>query len=288
MKRLVVFSLILSFVLSLTILSGVKAQVLENNPPRDNFFEKENTKDRLPREYVYVREADVYIKNRVWRMVDFRLKMNQYLYFPIDPIQDRIGLMPLIVQGMADGSILAFDPITDDFTKQLTYEEFIRQNTSIKEIEKEDLDNPGNFYTSYDTSSFRVENVKMMRLKEDWFIDKQRSARDIRILGMAPVIQQFDENTGEFKGTQTLFWLYYDYVRPLFAKTEAFNRGNSAMRPSYDDCFAWNRLFESYITKIDNQQDRSIAQYKQGIDILLEARRLEIMLLNIEQDLWSY
>ena len=288
MKRISVIGLLAAFVLTLAAQGISKAQVLEDTPPRDNFFEKENTKDRLPRPYVYVREADVYIKNRVWRKIDFRLKMNQYFYYPIYPVQDRISLMSLIIQGMEEGTIVAFDPITDDFTKQLTYEEFIRQNTSITELEKEDLDNPGTYYTTYDTSSFRVENVKMIRLKEDWFIDKQRSIRDIRLLGMAPVIQQFDDNTGEFKGTQTLFWLYYDYLRPTFAKTESFNRHNSAMRPSYDDVFAWTRYFESYITKIDNQQDRSISQYAQGIQVMLEAKRIENMLFEIEQDLWSY
>lgn len=288
MKRFTVLSLLLAFVLTLATHEFSRAQVLEDTPPLDNFFTKENTKDRLPRAYVYVREADVYMKKRVWRMIDFRLKMNQYLYYPVEPVQDRISLMSLIMQGLQDGTLVSFDPITDDFTKQLTYEEFIRQNTSIKEIEKEDLDNPGTFFTTSDTSSFMIQNVKMIRIKEDWFIDKQRASMDIRVLGIAPVIQQFDENTGEFKGTQTLFWLYYNYARPLFAKTESFNRRNSAMRPSYDDIFAWDRTFESYITKVDNQQDRSIADYAQGIQVMLEAERVKDMLFKLEHDLWSF
>lgn len=287
MKALKVIGIALAF-FAIGLSNFTSAQVLEDTPPRDNFFDKVNTQDREPRPHVYVREADIYIKHRVWRMIDFRLKMNQYLYYPITPVQDRVSLMTLILEGLKDGSIIAYDPITDDFTKQLTYEEFIRQNTEIKEIEKEDLDNPGQFTTSMDTSSFKIENVKMIRLKEDWFIDKKRSIRDIRILGMAPVIQQFDETSGELKGIQTLFWLYYDHVRPLFAQTEAFNRHNSAMRKSYDDMFSSDRYFESYITKIDNQQDRTIAAYLSGIDVMLQAEKIKIMLLNLEQDLWSY
>ena len=191
-------------------------------------------------------------------------------------------------KGLEDGSIVAYDALTDDFRKQLTYEEFIRQNTQITELQKEDLDNPGQYITSMDTSSFQIHNVKMIRLKEDWFIDKQRSIRDIRVLGMAPVIQVFDEESGQFKGNQTLFWLYYPSIRPLFAKTETFNRHNSAMRQSYDDVFAWNRWFQSYITKIDNQQDRQIQQYAQGANIMRESERIEEMLFEIEHDLWEY
>ncbi|MEG2666286.1 MAG: gliding motility protein GldN, partial [Bacteroidales bacterium] len=218
MKSLKFLSIILA--LSAISINGVcTAQVLEDAAPRDNFFDKVNAKDREPRAYVPVREADIYIKMRVWRMIDFRMKMNQHFYYPITPVQDRISLMSLIMQGFQDGLIIAYDPITDDFTKQLTYEEFIRQNTDIKEIEKENLDNPGEFITTMDTSSFQIENVKMIRLKEDWFIDKQRAVRDIRVLGLAPVIQQYDETSGEFKGNQTLFWIYYSQVRPLFAKT---------------------------------------------------------------------
>jgi gliding motility associated protien GldN len=263
-------------------------QVLDNTPPRDNFYEKVNFRDREPRPYVNVRDADVYQKWRVWRMIDFRAKMNQYLYYPIEPVQDRVSLMSLILKGMEDGTIIAYDAITDDFTKQLTFEEFMKQNTSEREIQKEDLDNPGEYITTKETTSFRRENVKMIRLKEDWFIDKQRSVRDIRILGMAPVIQQFDETTNEFKGNQTLFWLYYDQIRPELAKTESFNRHNSAMRPSYDDVFNDYRFFESYITKMDNQQDRIVQSYAQGLDIMREAEKMKEVLFLMEHDLWEF
>ncbi|MDR1974687.1 MAG: gliding motility protein GldN [Bacteroidales bacterium] len=264
-----------------------QAQVLENAPPLDNFYEKINFKDRQPRPDVFVRDADVYMKNRIWRTIDFRAKMNQYLYYPIEPVQDRVSLMSLVLKGMEDGTIIAYDPITDDFTKQLTYEEFLKQNTSEREIQKEDLDNPGEYITTKETTSFRKENVKMLRVKEDWFIDKHRSVRDVRILGIAPVIQQFDNNN-ELKGNQTLFWLYYKQIRPEFARTESFNRHNSAMRPSYDDVFSQDRLFESYITKMDNMQDRSIQSYAQGVDIMYEAERMKDILFKMEHDLWSF
>ena len=60
------------------------------------------------------------------------------------------------------------------------------------------------------------------------------------------------------------------------------------MRQSYDDVFAWNRWFQSYITKIDNQQDRQITAYAQGANIMREAERIEEMLFEIEHDLWEF
>lgn len=286
MKRFAIFLGVT--VTALIFSTAVHSQILEDTPPLDNFYIKQNTKDREPRPYVHVREADVFVKWRVWRMIDFRMKMNQYLYYPVETIQDRISLMNMIIKGLEDGTIIAYDPFNDDFRKQMTYEEFIAANTKIETREKEDLDNPGQIIYSKDTSSFQIHNVKMLRLKEDWFIDKQRSVRDIRVLGLAPVIQVFDDETGQYKGTQTLFWLYYPSVRPLFAKTETFNRHNSAMRQSYDDVFAWNRWFQSYITKIDNLQDRQINAYTQGANSIREAQKIEEMLFEIEHDLWEY
>ncbi len=264
------------------------AQVVESTPPRDNFYEKENTQGRKPRPFVYVREADVYMKQRVWRMVDFREKMNQYFYYPIQPVQDRVSLMTMITEGIQNGTIVAYDALTDDFRKPMTYEEFTAQNTKIEEKEVEDLDNPGQMVTRTDTSSFKTENVKMLRIKEDWFVDRQRGIRDIRILGLCPVQQVFDDASGELKGTQSMFWLYYDNCRDLFASTESFNRHNSAQRLSYDDVFAWKRFFNSYITKKDNQQDRQINEYATGTQIMLEAERMKEELFNLEHDLWEY
>ena len=264
-----------------------KAQLLDEPLVTDNFYEKVNTQDREPRPYVHVREADVFIKWRVWRVIDLRMKMNQYLYYPTDTIQGRISLMNLIMEGMQNGTIIPYDQINDYFSKEITYEEFIKTNTRTDTIEVADLDNPGETVMRPVTTSFQVHNVKMFRHKEDWFIDKQRGVRDIRIIGMAPVLQAHDEN-GEFKGIQNLFWLYYPALRPVFAKTEAFNVHNSAMRQSYDDVFAWNRYFQSYIYKIDNLQDRQISAYTSGNNALRESDRIEEMLFEIEHDLWVY
>jgi gliding motility associated protien GldN len=279
---------ILSIVLFAMITTESKAQVVQNAPPLDNFYVKENDVGRTPRPYVHVREADVYIKRRLWRIIDFRQTFNQFFYFPTQPVQDRVSFMSMVMTGFAEGSITAYDQVTDDFKKPLTYEEFMRANTNIVEREVEDFDNPGEMISRSDTTTFSNENVKMIRIKEDWFIDRQRGVRDIRILGICPVIQRLDEQSGESRGNQPMFWLHYDQCRPLFANTDAFNRHNSAMRMSYDDVFAWKRFFNSFITKMDNQQDRQLQEFLSGWQLLAESDRIKIELLNLEEDLWEY
>ncbi|GHS85374.1 gliding motility protein GldO [Bacteroidia bacterium] len=285
MKKIVI---LLFVVCAANVWQSCKAQVLESKPPLDNFYEKVNNVGQEPRPYVNVRHADVYYATRIWRTIDFREKMNQYFYYPTQPVQDRISFMTMVNRGLREGSIVPYDAITDDFTRPMTYEEFISANTNIQEKEVEDLNNPGEMIRRIDTTSFSPENVKMIRIKEDYFVDKQRSIRDIRILGICPLMQVFDDQTGEFRGTKPLFWLYYPDCRDLFVNTESFNRHNSAMRLSYDDVFAWKRFFNSYIIKIDNQQDRFVQEYATGQQIMIIAEQLKVQLLNVEQDLWEF
>jgi gliding motility associated protien GldN len=283
MKKLVILSII---IFALVASERSQAQVVENKPPLDNFYTKENHVGRKPQAYVHVREADVYIKRRIWRMIDFREKFNQFFYYPTQPVQDRVSFMSMVMSGLQEGSITAYDAITDDFTRPLTYEEFVASRTTIKTVTIEDLDT-GEETTRTDTTTFSTQDIKQLRVKEDWFIDRQRGVRDTRVIGLCPVLQRFDEN-GEYRGIEPMFWLYYEHCRDLFVNTDAFNRHNSAMRNSYDDVFAINRFFNSYIYKIDNQQDRQLQEYLSGWQLMQEAEKLKYELLDLEEDLWEY
>lgn len=285
MKKLAVLSIVL-FALFAT--ERAQAQVIDNAPPPDRFYIRENHIGREPRPFVHVREADIYIRRRLWRMIDFRQPFNQFFYFPINPVQDRISFMSMVMQGFEQGQIRAFDPITDDFTRPLTFEEFIAQHTRVDRREVEDLDNIGQTIIRYDTTAFNTGDVMMLQMKEDWFIDRQRGMRDNRVLGLAPVMRRYHIESGDFIGLQTLFWLHYAECRPLFANTDAFNQHNSAARLSYDDVFAWQRFFHSFITKIDNPQDRSLMEFLSGRQLLEESNRIQIELLNLEEDLWVF
>jgi gliding motility associated protien GldN len=273
--------------LLISALISIQAQDNTFKPPLDNFYVKVNNEGEKARPYVNVRQADVYYDLMVWRQIDMREKFNQYLYYPTKPVQDRYSFMSMIMKELKEGNIQAYDASTDDFSVPTTYEEIMANNTSTIEKEVEDLDNPGEMIKQTTVTGFNIEDITILRIKEKYFIDKQRGVKEVRILGICPVIQIYDDN-GEFIGNKTLFWIYYPDCRDIFANYEAFNRHNSAMRLSYDDVFTEKRFFNSYIIKYDNAQDRSIQEYCTGQQILLEAERIKEMLFNKEQDLWEY
>ena len=135
---------------------------------------------------------------------------------------------------------------------------------------------------------FNPANVKEFRLKEDWFFDRQKSILDVRIIGIQPVADNVDRQTGEIRGTEPMFWVYFPEARNIFASAEVFNRQNDAERRTMEDIF-WKRMFGSYIYKEKNVYDRQIAEYMlNGIDQLLEAEKIKDDIFILEHDLWEY
>ena len=84
-----------------------------------------------------------------------------------------------------------------------------------------------------------------------------------------------------------IFWFFFPEMRPTLATLEVYNRFNDAKRLSYDDIFL-KREFGSYITKEENVYDRSINQYKKGLDALIEAERIKNDIFEFEQSIWEY
>jgi gliding motility associated protien GldN len=272
--------IILSFIIG-AFAPVAKSQVL------DGLYVKEHTPARKPIPYPSLREADVMWNKRIWRYIDLKEKMNHPLYYPTDPSGGRASLFEVIRRGVNEGTLLAFDPLNDDFRKRMTIEETKESMTvsvPINIIDEETGDILGKEMKSEPIES---KNLIGYEIKEDWFFDKQRSVLDVRIIGIAPIIMSIDPETGAERSQKRLFWLYYPNCREIFANSETFNRANDAERRTYEDIF-WKRMFSSYITKESNVYDRKINEYTKGLDALLEAERIKHDIFNMEMDMWHY
>lgn len=267
--------------LSLTIIVGLSitafGQVLDA-PPRDNFYDKIWIEQKTPVELPYVREVEVMWSKTVWQVIDMREKINQPFYFPVTPIQNRRSLMQIIYDGIREGAIIAYQD--DEFTTPLTPEE-IQEN--LQRVET--FENPETNEIDEIVIEFRTDEVTKFRVKEVWFVDSKRSILDVRVLGISPVRQREIGDLGLVD--EPLFWVYYPHCRNIFVNAEVFNRHNDAQRISFDDMFL-RRMYNSYIYKESNVYDRTIAQYYQGLDALLEADKIKNEIRDYELDLWEY
>lgn len=280
MKKIILV-LLLAFNFGLAI--NAYSQVFDS-PPRDGAWDKTHTNNRKAIAYTPVREADVSWYTKVWRIIDFREKMNQPFYYPDEAIRDRVSFMQMVMNGIKEGTITMYD--NDEFTKPISYEQMIASYERMDTTQIEDPDN-GEVRDTVYKRTLNLNDIKQVKIKEVWFFDKQRSVMDVRILGFCPLKQDYTES-GELKpGFISMFWVYFPDTRPLFAKTEVFNPKNGAERRSYDDIFM-KRYFQSYITKEDNTYDRTISAYKTGLDALLEAEAVKEKIFTIEHDIWEF
>lgn len=141
-------------------------------------------------------------------------------------------------------------------------------------------------YPPRDTSWIMSKDIVQYHIKEDWFFDKQRSVMDVRILGIAPVIYQTDDNN-QIQGMREVFWVYFPECRPVFNNYFVYNGQNDAQWMSFDDFF-WKRRFSSFIYKESNVFDRSIESYRTGRDALLESERITEEMRTFESDVWNF
>lgn len=236
----------------------------------------------------FVREADVMWAKRIWRVVDMRQKMNQIYYYPMQPSNDRVNLMYLIMQGIREGSITPYDAANgDDFQSKMDPEKALMIGTHTDTVMIADAFPPYNERPVAITTEFDPSVVIKFKIKEDWYFDRQRSVMKVRILGICPVMQVYDQSSGELKGEMDMYWVYYPQARDYFSMYKLYNRYNMAHRLSYDDALQI-RLFSSTIIKQDNTQDAFIGEYLKGEEALWEGEDIKNRIMLYESDLWEY
>jgi len=256
----------------------------------DGAYVKETNLTKRVIPYPYLREADVMYVKRIWQEMDLKQKINHPYYFPLDPIEDRSNLFDVIRDGLLiEGSLVAYSTGAigdeDEFTIPLSPDSIRTILNPVERIDKWDDFGDKIGFTEIITP-IESDNVTRYRLKEDWIWDRQRSERYVRIIGIAPMIEDYDKD-GESIGFAPLFWLYYPECRYVFANADVFNLFNDAQRRTYEDLFQ-KRYFSSYIVKEANVYDRSIVEFARGMDALAESERIKEELFNLEHDLWHY
>jgi len=282
-KNILILAILLLFISQMG-----NAQQILNTPPRDGVVDRTEKLDKKPIQYPWIRSADYVWEKRIWRVIDMREKMNQPMYYPETPHNNWRSFMTIMMDAIKEGSLTAYDASspTDEFISPMSFKELMSKVEKADSMQLQRSYPPYDFYDTIILKKLNTTDIKKLRIKEDWFFDKQRSMLEVRVIGICPVVDVFNDD-GTFRGQRPLFWIYFPEARPILAKSEVFNRFNGAARLTYDDFF-WKRMFSSYVYKVDNQYDRKISEYATGMDAILESERIKEDLFNFEQFLWEY
>lgn len=273
------------FLVSLLIISTIAPSIAQQ--VLDDVYIREHFPKRRVVPYAPLREADVIWTKRVWRTIDLKEKINHPLYYPVDDaIAYRKSLFRYMKEAALEGNLTLYGGIDEEFRKPLTKDEIDKLFVSWDSSKFAEDPVTGEMVPAPVKNETTSNNIVQYRLKEVWFLDKQRSVMDVRILGICAVTTKLSEQ-GDVVGVKNLFWVYFPELRTVLANTEVFNRQNDTERLTYDDLF-WKRQFNSVIYKVSNVYDRMISEYKLGIDALLEAEDIKNDIFNLEHDLWHF
>jgi|LakMenEpi03Aug12_release.lakeMendotaPanAssembly.Ray.scaffolds.fasta_scaffold396302_2 gliding motility associated protien GldN len=263
----------------------------------DAAVDRNPLRDRTPLAYEHIREDDAWFRQRVWREIDVREKMNLPFRYKADEDNGNQRFISILLSSIKNGDVSAFDATMDDrFTTPMSINkigELLAGKCDTSQVPNWALDPMGQKGIMKDTvvcNELNLDEITKFMIKEEWVFDKESSRMHARILGIAPMKTYIDANTGIVLGESPVFWVYYPDLRPILSSHEVYNGKNFGARMSWEELFE-SRFFSSYIVKstMDNPFDMYIRQYiKDPILVLLEGENIKEKIFNFEQDLWSY
>jgi len=253
---------------------------------------KDGVVDRVPHlsqpiPWQPIREADVMWKKRVWREVDTREKQNIAFRYPGDENTGGGYFIEILIDAIKKGKIKAYSNFDDRFTSAMTKDQLMEVVGG--KVDSVPVVDP---VTGIETikikhTDFNPDDVTKYRIKEDWIFDRNQGKMVVKIIGIAPYKDIFNDD-GSYRASQALFWLHYEDIRGLLANYEVFNPQNDVLRMTWDEFFE-NRYFSSRIIKVSNPFNASFKEENlSNMESLYEAQRASEQIFNKEHDMWVY
>lgn len=260
-----------------------------------------------PLKYGYIDDKDILKSMVVWEVIDLNDKINQPIYQNSDGlVTQNKSLFQILYDAIIAGKITE---VYDDEMFQTRLEpESIKNRVrfeSLSDAGVEKINEQGKPLTEeqkkeyIDTYEVKSENVKLIKIKGMWYIDKRDSQMKYRLLGIAAMGQ--DPTTMGQVGPDgmpiaqddayiDLFWIFYPDAREVLANSVVFNNKNLSSDITFDDILNARR-FSSIIYKSGTGLGNGvIADYiPNDADAQLEeSERIKEQILQMENDMWNY
>ena len=228
--------------------------------------------------------TDVVWKRDIYRTLDMTKEKNAALYYPVEPLGDRVNLFTLVIRLVADGKVPAYEYRSDG-------NELFTEDNKYKVADMLDK-----FYIYYEEKDGRYViadsdipsgEVLSYFIKESSFYDQRTATYTTRVTAICPVLHR----SGDFGSEVTkypMFWLNYDEVSPYLGMTPLMTSSyNNVSNMSIDDYFV-RSLYEGDIYKTANLQNKLLAQYcPNDTAMKAEQQRIEKELVTFENKLWG-
>lgn len=259
-----------------------------------------------PLKYGFIADKDILKSMVVWEIIDMNDKLNQPFYHNEDGlVSQNKSLYRLLFEAINDGRI---KEVYDDemFMTRLNPEAIqsrikneVMSDAGIDRINEKGAltaDEMKEFTNVYET---KTEDVKVLKIKGMWYIDRRDSQMKYRLLGIAAMGQdpatmgQYGPDGQPLASKDELidlFWVYYPDAREVLANAVVFNSKNLASDITFDDLLNARR-FSTVIYKSDNGLGNGVIKDYIPNDAdgqLEESERIRGQILQMESDMWNY
>lgn len=212
-----------------------------------DFFTNEETHD-----------ADLEYMRQIYRQLDLQKPENQPLYFPEDVIDGQQNLFRIIMQGVVNGTVPAYE--------YLDGREVFTDKYKVKVDEM--LDRFGIYYTKtgseknpvYTIEEADVPTAQVLTyyILEKWEYDRRTNRMKTRVEAICPVLNRSSDFGGEAR--YPMFWVKFDQLRPMLAQQYIFlTDDNNLPKYSLDDYFNLG-MYDGEIYKTRNLRNLSMNQ----------------------------
>lgn len=222
-------------------------------------------------------------KRDIYRELDLKKEANAALYYPEEPLGDRVNFFTLVFRLILEGKISAYEYRLDG-NELFTADNRLDISNMLDKFyiyyQKE-----GDRYVVQTTDIPSAEVLKYY-IKESNFIDPRTSDYKSHVTAICPVLMRQD--VGETATPYPMFWLNYDEISPYLSQTPAMTSSyNNTTNMSLDDYFV-KHCYAGEIYKTSNLRNQPLAEYCDN-DTLLKAeqQRIESQLVDLESGLWS-
>lgn len=236
----------------------------------------------LPEDVVWTRE--------IYRTLDMTKEENGSLYYPVEPIGDRMNLFSLIFKLLGQKKIPAYEYLLDG-TERLTPDNEIKFRDVLDRFsiyyEQKKLKNRKDSVLMIDNSDIPSAYILSYFIKEVWYFDQRTSTYGSVITALCPVYHRSEDFSSE-PVKLPMFWINYEDLAPHLngAMVMASNFNNVANR-SMNDFFVTHQ-YSGDIYKTTNLQNRPLAEYcKTDSAMMKEQKRIEAELVNFEKQLYG-
>ena len=216
----------------------------------------------------------------IYRELDLMKEKNAALYYPEEPLGDRVNFFTLVLNLILDGKIKAYEYRLDG------NELFTPDN----ELDLESM--LDRFYIDYkkdEKGKYIIEipsrEIGKYYIKESNYLD-QLSNYQTKVTAICPVLMRSD--FGAKPTAYPMFWLNYDEISPYLGQTQVMTSSyNNTTNMSLDDYFVM-RQYEGEIYKTSNLRNQPLSEYCETDSALqAERARIEKQLIDFQNGMWS-